>query len=88
MTIYDSDKAGCGRIQVEEIGVVKHINQNLSDLDNFCSWKTTGPATVHVPPYSIYRGYGAQCLEHLMIANVTSMNDQIYACESFSHLRS
>jgi hypothetical protein len=87
MTIYDSDKAGCSRIQVEEIGVMQHINQNLSDLDHLCSWKTMGPATVHVPPYRMYRGYGEQCLEHLILANVTSMNYQIHTCESFSHLR-
>jgi hypothetical protein len=59
MTIYDSDKAGRSRIQVEEIGVMQHIKQNFSDLDHLCSRKTMGPATVHVPPYRMYRGYGA-----------------------------
>ena len=88
MTMYDSNKAGYGRIQVEEIDVMQHINQNFADLDYFCCWKTMGPATVHVSSHCIYRGYGAQCLEHFVITNVTSMYDQIYTCESFSHFRS
>ena len=89
MTIYNSVKACCGGIYVQFICIMKHVEQEFSDLDNLCFREVVCPsAHVHVSSHSIDRTNRSQSFKYLKLPDVARMNNQVGTFESFDCLRS
>jgi hypothetical protein len=76
--VDDGGESSRFRVEVEVFQPMKHIQQNVANPDDFADRQRLGPRTVvDIPADGDRRGDGSEALEHVGIANVPRMNDQL-----------
>jgi hypothetical protein len=75
-------------IEVERREIVKDIQVQVSDIDNFGEWQGAGPSSrVDVAANGDRRRDGAQMFDDAHFTDITSVNDELRSVQCFDSLR-
>ncbi len=82
MSAHDNLESGSADVEVQRLQIMEHINQHRARLGNRCLRQRGCPGfVVGVPPDRHNRGDAAQCIDNLLAADISAVNDQFRAAQ-------
>ena len=88
VTANNGAKAGRRRLYVKSIHVMKHIQQDVAELNDLCLREIMRPiAIVHVSSHGDNGRDRSQRFKYIRFADVSSMNDQVGAFQRLESRR-